>query len=340
MLYKIRNIKKIYRNRTVLDIDSLDIEKGKVYTLIGPNGAGKTTLLNILAFLDSPTQGKVTFNGKSVHSHQSALHKQRQKVVLVDQYPILFTGPVWKNIEYGLKIRKVGKTKRQDIIQRVLEMVGMSDFVNADAHKLSGGETKRVALARALAIEPDVLLCDEPTANVDTENQEIILKILEHCNSHQQVSLIFATHYLSQAQRLADRTIILQNGRLSTTKRENIFPAIFKEKRDDKAIWSVGGCQTLITDSVNFEPTSSHKVYFDPKTIRIVPANIADNEENVWFGTITKIAKVNHSVMVTIHCGFDLHVLLSLEDHANSPLIIDSQVACFISTDTDMILKG
>ncbi len=338
MLYKIRSIKKIYGGRTVLDIDTLDIDMGKVYTLIGPNGAGKTTLLNILSFLDTPTQGKITFRGKSVHNTQNNLHKQRQRVVLVDQYPILFTGPVWKNIEYGLKIRKIERIKRQQIVRNVLEMVGMSDFICADAHKLSGGETKRVALARALAIEPEVLLCDEPTANVDTENQEIILKILEHCNRQQKVSLIFATHYLSQAQRLADHTIILQNGRLSSTKRENIFPAILTNKSDDSTTWLVDGCQSLITDKVELDHTSSHKVYLDPKRIKIIRSSESVSLENAWRGNIIKIAKVNHSVMVTLHCGFDLNILLSLDEYVRTPLSIDQQVACTIPAELDMLL--
>ncbi len=340
MLYKIRNLKKVYGERTVLDLDLLDIDSGKVYTLIGPNGAGKTTLLNILSFLDAPTQGKVSFKGKSVPYAQNNLHKQRQKVVLVDQYPILFTGPVWKNIEYGLKVRKIDRGKRQEIVRDVLDMVGMSDFIDADAHKLSGGETKRVALARALAIEPEVLLCDEPTANVDTENQEIILKILERCNSQKKVSLIFATHYLSQAQRLADHTIVLQNGRLSSSRGENIFPAILTEKKNNSVTWLVGGCQTLATEEVDCELTSSHRIFIDPKRIRIIGSDTPPADDNIWRGTITQITKVNHSVMVTLDCGFDLNVMLSIKDYTHRPLAIDQKVACSIPTDVDVMPKS
>ncbi len=340
MLYKIRNLKKIYGERTVLDLDVLDIDSGKVYTLIGPNGAGKTTLLNILSFLDAPTQGKIGFKGKSVSYTQNNLHKQRQKVVLVDQYPILFTGPVWKNIEYGLKVRKVSRSKRQGIVRDVLNMVGMTDFIDADAHKLSGGETKRIALARALAIEPEVLLCDEPTANVDTENQEIILKILERCNSEQKVSLIFATHYLSQAQRLADHTIVLENGSLSSSRGENIFPAILTEKKDNNTTWLVGGCQTFVTKELDCDLTSSHRIFIDPQKIKIIESDTLPVQGNVWQGTITQITKINQSVMVTIDCGFDLNVLLTIDDYSHRLLAIDQKVSCSIPPDADILINN
>ncbi len=263
MLYKIRSLRKIHGNSIILDIDALDIATGKVYTLIGPNGAGKTTLLNILAFLESPTEGKITFRDAAVQFNERKLHQLRQKVSLMDQYPILFTGTVRNNIEFGLKIRKVPAKKRAVMVKEVLEMVGMSAFIDADAHKLSGGETKRVALARALAIEPEVMLCDEPTANVDSENQEIILSILERCNREKKVSLIFATHYLSQAGRLADHTIILQNGRLSTMNRENVFRAEFIERSGKGGMYLIGGVNKLYADDAVGLPEKSCMVNID-----------------------------------------------------------------------------
>ncbi len=216
MLYNAAEMTRTFKGRQVLRLEHLAIEPHKIYGLIGPNGAGKTTLLNLLAFLDKPTTGSLQFQGQVVGYGKQQLLELRRRVVLVDQYPILFTGSVWKNVDFGLKVRGITKKLRASRVEQALELVGMEDFRRADAHKLSGGETKRVALARALAIEPEVLLCDEPTANVDEENQEIILRILQSINSEHRTSIILATHYLAHSRRLADHTLILEHGKLST----------------------------------------------------------------------------------------------------------------------------
>lgn len=326
MLYKIRSLRKIHGNSIILDIDALDIATGKVYTLIGPNGAGKTTLLNILAFLESPTEGKITFRDAAVQFNERKLHQLRQKVSLMDQYPILFTGTVRNNIEFGLKIRKVPAKKRAVMVKEVLEMVGMSAFIDADAHKLSGGETKRVALARALAIEPEVMLCDEPTANVDSENQEIILSILERCNREKKVSLIFATHYLSQAGRLADHTIILQNGRLSTMNRENVFRAEFIERSGKGGMYLIGGVNKLYADDAVGLPEKSYMVNIDPRKISLLTENHDLDLANIWQGRVTKSARVNNDIMITVDCGVSLEVLQSLDEYLQCPVHVDQMV--------------
>ena len=217
MLFEAAQLTRIFKGRTVLNLKQLRLEKEKIYALIGSNGAGKTTLLNLLALLDRPTTGQLHFCGRAVQYNRQSLLNLRRRIVLVDQYPILFTGPVWKNVEFGLKVRGISKQLRRKRTEEVLALVGMEEFLPADAHKLSGGESKRIALARALIIEPEVLLCDEPTANVDAANQEIILKILARINREKQTSILLATHYLSQSRCLAHHTLLLENGALSET---------------------------------------------------------------------------------------------------------------------------
>jgi len=216
MLYKADTLIKEFKGCKVLNLTDFAIEKHKIYALLGANGAGKTTLLNLLAFLVQPTSGNLQFCGRNVVYRRQHLLDLRRRVVLVDQYPILFTGPVWKNVEFGLKVRGISKKQREMRVEEVLELVGMQAFRLADAHKLSGGESKRVAMARALAIAPEVLLCDEPTANVDEENQKIIMDILERLNRENRTSIIMATHYLSQIRRLAHHTLMLEHGMLLT----------------------------------------------------------------------------------------------------------------------------
>jgi tungstate transport system ATP-binding protein len=140
---------------------------------------------------------------------------------MVDQHPILFTTTVFKNLEFGLKVRKIAKNERERMIAESLEMVGMQYFAQAPAHRLSGGETQRVALARAFAVAPKVLLCDEPTANVDEENQTIILQILRQINELKGISILFTTHDRAQALSLARQTLILNRGRIVPEANQN-----------------------------------------------------------------------------------------------------------------------
>ena len=222
MIYSASNLTKVYDTRVVLDIPALEIEQGAIHALLGPNGAGKTTLLNVLAFLEPPTAGQIVFDSKTVRFTEAYLRQLRQHVVLVDQHPILFTTSVRKNIEFGLKIRKISYGQREYIIDEVLDLVGMRAFAQARAHYLSGGETQRVALARALAVSPEVFLCDEPTSSVDVENQTAILNILRQINEQKKITIIFTTHDTSQARDLAHQTIFLHQGRLGSGVQEDI----------------------------------------------------------------------------------------------------------------------
>jgi len=221
MLYILSKITRKYGSRTVLDIPLMEIEKGEIYALLGPNGAGKTTLLNILGFLEVPTTGDILYRLKTVNFSESSLQNLRREVVMIDQHPILFTGTVYKNVEFGLKIRGIPQKKRGIIIEETLDLVGMSDFVQAQAHRLSGGETQRVALARALAVSPEVLLCDEPTSNLDVENQTAVINTLKQINEQRKITIMFTTHYMYQVSSLAHHTFFLDHGKLATTQAEH-----------------------------------------------------------------------------------------------------------------------
>ena len=222
MLYQISQIIKRYGERTVLDIPSLEIDKGRSYALLGPNGAGKTTLLNLLAFLEPPTKGQIFYNAKQVEFSETRLQSLRRKIVVVDQNPILFTTSVYKNIDFGLKVRGIPKKERERRIAEALDMVGMRHFSESSAHRLSGGETQRVALAARLALKPDVMLLDEPTANVDTASAQLIKAASLRAHKEWGSTLVVASHDRDWVFGVCDDILHLLNGRLSGTGKENI----------------------------------------------------------------------------------------------------------------------
>jgi tungstate transport system ATP-binding protein len=225
-LYLLQKLQQRFNGKTVLDIGHLAIEAGRIHALVGPNGAGKTTLLNILAFLEPPAAGTITFQGRTVPSAQAGMLSLRRRVVLVDQHPVMFSTSVGNNIDFGLKIRKIETKKRQRIVDEVLATVGLERYKEARAHELSGGETQRLALARALALNPEVLLCDEPTASVDMENQAIICEVLRRINTEQGASIIFTTHDRLLAATLAQNTLALANSQLANTTDETRYSSI------------------------------------------------------------------------------------------------------------------
>jgi tungstate transport system ATP-binding protein len=176
--------------------------------------------LNILGFLEPPTQGNILYRSVQVIFSTSHLQNLRREVVLVDQNPIMFTTSVFKNVEFGLRIRRIPKNERVKIVTEALDMVGMRHFAQAQAQNLSAGETQRVALARGLVVSPQVLLCDEPTSTVDVEHQTMILNILKQITEERKISIVFTTHDGHQAAFLSCHTLSLDHGKPVYTDRD------------------------------------------------------------------------------------------------------------------------
>ncbi len=330
MLYNITNLKKIYGERTVLNIERLSLEKGKVYTLTGPNGAGKTTLLKMLALLSRPTSGEIEFLGERVQFNDKSLYQARKSVVLLDQNPIMFTGTVRENVAYGLKIRKMDKVETHRRVHEMLDLVGLKKFIDHDAQALSGGETKRVALARALAIEPQVLICDEPSANVDNENQEMILDALERANRLHGTSIIFSTHYLSQGHRLADKALLLQNGSLSDILNENIYRSVVVEKGTELSLCQLSGQVLLQVSSELIGDSDEVKVWLDPETIsyKMAPAGSAKKpaQTNKLSGHLVEVGRQKGMVKLCIDVGVRVVVYTSYDKYRKLGLLLGDKV--------------
>lgn len=307
MLYEIKDLTKTFEGRTVLDLKRLSLKKGKILGLLGPNGAGKTTLLEIMAFLSSPTSGEIWFNQEQVDFTGGKLIDLRRKVVLVQQDSILFSTSVSRNVDFPLRIRKTPQIKRETIVGELLDLVGMRAFVNARAHKLSSGETQRVAIARALACFPEVILLDEPTANVDVENQIAIERIIQEINRTRGISVILTTHNMSQASRLADAIIFLYEGKVAQSIYENIFSGRIETDEGGRNLCIAQNALRLHVRSAKSGPV---RISIDPSALKISQNRAHFPVDNTLQGRLIQLTHDQSQVRALVDVGIPLSVLI------------------------------
>jgi tungstate transport system ATP-binding protein len=199
-------------DQPALELDRLAIERGEVLAVVGPNGAGKSTLLLTLARLLEPQRGSIQFGGQAADS--LAPTEYRRRLALVMQEPLLFDTSVIENAAMGLRFRGVSKEAIQRIVPRWLKKTGVAHLANKRASEISGGEAQRVSLARALVLEPELLLLDEPFAALDPPTREAILQDLASLLGQTKTTTVFTTHDLREAEQLSDRMAVIIGGRL------------------------------------------------------------------------------------------------------------------------------
>lgn len=219
--YQIKDLLKTYPGFK-LRIKELSLYKGEIFCLLGASGAGKTTLLRLLNFLETPDEGEVVFEGHSFSAVQNHCPLGLlRKVTTVFQRPALLNDNVWNNIVYPLKIRNKRIIKAE--ILPIVEQLGISHLLRQSSFTLSGGEAQRVAMARALVFKPQVLLLDEPTANLDPNNIRIIEQMVTKYALEEKPTIVWITHNHFQAKRVGDRICLLEDGQIVEISSKNIF---------------------------------------------------------------------------------------------------------------------
>jgi tungstate transport system ATP-binding protein len=211
-IYQLRDVTKEYGGRRVLQVDHLDIRRGEIFALVGPSGAGKSTMLRLLNFLEPPSSGHIRFLEAEFTPSRPVPMKFLRRVTTVFQRPLLLNRSVGANVTYGLRLR--GQRNSGHRVEAALEEVGLKHMARQRARTLSGGEAQRVALARAIVLQPDVLLLDEPTANLDPYNVGLIEDIAQALNHERSTTLVLVTHNVFQAKRLAHRVALLLEGQI------------------------------------------------------------------------------------------------------------------------------
>ncbi|MDD1661537.1 MAG: ABC transporter ATP-binding protein [Methanomicrobiales archaeon] len=308
---------------------TLQIPRSSLFALIGPSGSGKTTLIRLITLLDQPTGGRILVDGADTRAPPDEQLALRRRMALVFQKPVPLSTTVEGNVAAGLRFRNVPKEKIRIRVQEALDMVGLTHLSDRNAATLSGGEMQRVALARALVTEPEVLLLDEPTANLDPVNATLIEDLILRINRERGTTVILSTHDLGQGQRLAGSIALLMQGRLhqsgnprevfyhpSTPEAarfvgvENLLSGTIAARDGDLAIISAGNSRfAAVTGAL---PGEAVTVCLRAEDL-ILSRNgdLACSARNTLSGTITRIALHGSFARVSIDASFPVTALIT-----------------------------
>ena len=209
-IYRLRQVCRVLGTTFSLTIDDWEHPRGDTLCIVGPTGAGKTTFLRMLTGLTSIQGGSIEFDGHEWSNGLASMSDVRQ-IAMVPQRPILLSRSVRANLEYGLRLRGI---TAEDRVSELLDRLGFAKLASKSAQALSGGQVQLVALGRALVLQPMILLLDEPTANLDPGYVALVEQVLDEWRQRYQTTLIWATHNMFQAQRVADRVGLLLDGRI------------------------------------------------------------------------------------------------------------------------------
>ncbi|MBI3978810.1 MAG: ATP-binding cassette domain-containing protein [Chloroflexi bacterium] len=199
--------------RTILDVPSLAVAEGEVLAVLGPNGAGKSTLLRCLALLERPTAGAVGFRGRALSWREAVDYRRRTAMLF--QEPLLLDTTVFENVATGLRLRGIPGREIDRRVAAWLDRLGIAGLARRSARTLSGGEARRVSLARALVVEPEVLFLDEPFSALDAPTRAAFAHDLVGLLDEQRTTTVLVTHDQAEARALADRVAVLLDGRVA-----------------------------------------------------------------------------------------------------------------------------
>ncbi len=293
----LRNMKFRYDKSDVLSIDNLELETAVTTVFLGSNGSGKTTLLKLISGLLVPNEGAVSSSPEIL----------RKRVIMVHQVPYLFYGSVKYNINFALISYGVRSGKREAIITAVLNQAGLLHLANRKSSSLSGGEKHRLAIARAVSVDPEILVLDEPFAHIDINSRILIEKMIEQ-RAETGKTTIISTHDIASAFRLADKIINLDKGRIKDPD-YNFFRGSV-EKQDDhftRFITSDKGISILAT---GFDKDSRTAVVHC-SDIFLSLKKIETSAQNQLKGIIMNMKEKEGLFLITVDCGIELKALIT-----------------------------
>jgi len=338
-LIELHEIVKRYGGIPALDHVNLNVNRGDILAVLGPNGAGKTTLLKIMAGIEKPTDGEIYYKGRKMGDDYSAFIRQR--CTMVFQKIIVFNTTVYKNVAYGLKIRGLPKEEIDAKVHEALRLVKLEGYEKRPAKRLSGGEQQRVSLARALVLEPEILLLDEPTANLDPKTTSIIEEVIRYINKESETTIVIATHNVFQVGNVAKNIALMLNGKIgeigtveeifykpsarlaSFARLENVFLGTAKISPDGTSVIDIGGNVRI---EAAFSKEGRVAVFIRPEDIIISMKPLKSSARNVFKGKIVEVLDLGSVVKLKIDVGKVFTVQITKRSFREMNLNIGSNV--------------
>lgn len=321
-MLELRGVRQRYEGRTVLDLDHFTVARGAIVALVGPNGSGKSTLLRLAALLEAPSAGEVWLDGRRAPRTAAA----RRRVTLVEQRPVLFRGSVRENLEFGLRTRGVGGA---DLVARVDAVAGqfaIGGLLTRARRELSEGEIQRVAVARAVVLEPDVLLLDEPASSADRAAALQLYQTLQEERRRRGLTICLASHQLEDAYRWSDDLRALADGRIVPISPENLFRVELPPGSPDVTRHvRVGPVEIAVAT----ERTGPAILAVPPSDIILSSAPVASSARNVFSGRVTRLARPKPGLVhVTAEVGVELVAAVTEEAVRELGLTPGAPVTC------------
>jgi molybdopterin-binding protein len=336
---ELKDLTKAYGSKIVLDTVKLQIYEGEILALLGPNGSGKTTILKILAFIENPTEGEITFQGEKVDFKNT--EKVRLQSTLVFQKTTAFGTSVYNNIAYGLKLRKLSKVTIKKEVKKALKLVKLEGFEKRNARKLSGGEQQRVAIARALVLNTKLLLLDEPTANLDPKNAGILEEVIDTVNREYKTTIVMATHNMFQAKKLPHRIALMDEGKITEigtpaeifgklSKNLARFAAVDNTFAGTAKATAAGTSVVDVSNGVQIAITTRRQgatvVFINPQDIIVSKTAVESSARNVFKGKITEITDLDPLVNLKINVGKPFSVQITKQSFNEMGLCLNAEV--------------
>jgi len=291
-----------YADRLVLDLDRFALPPGAAVAIVGPNGSGKSTLLRLLALLERPSEGEVRLDGAAVIGGR-ARTALRRRVTLVEQRPVLFRGTVRENLEFGLGLRRIRRTDVNRRVESVAARLAITALLGRRRHELSDGEVQRAAVARALVLEPDVLLLDEPTSSADRAAAQALYRTLAEERARRPLAVCLASHQLEDAYRWTDDVRALAEGRLAPVTPENLFRVELPAGGEDLKRVCVGSVEVAVTS----DKTGPAILAVPATDIFVSREPLASSARNVFSG---RVIRLSHQRPGVVHITADVGVEL------------------------------
>ena len=319
MLLSARQIEHHYRGRCVLAVDEIEFAPGTITALVGPNGSGKSTLLRILGFLETPTRGTLTLEGKQVRTRADRL-AARRTVTLVEQQPFLFGGTVKSNLMFGLRTRGCRGREATTRVTEALQTIEIEELAERDARSLSDGEKQKAAVARALVVQPRVLLLDEPASAADRASKNRLYRVLD--DRRAGLAVCFASHHLEDAYRWSDRMVSLEGGRASPVTPENLFRVDIPPGTGAKPV-RVGDLEIHVVTDTSGPAT----IALPPDDFIVSKSAFPSSARNQFPGRIKRISEDTRGrVTLTVDAGPEFIVRITPDSLAELGLSVGSAV--------------